>query len=323
MRVRRSLQPSAIGEKRSTLRVRNPDSGVLYHLVFDGSLRRLTGAQLRRHLESICLVPGEQLRLTFNGVPVEDASTGAALGLHDKALLEMRVAVEEGRMPPSQRLAGSRWNDNKQHPNNTDEHLNHSGTPSATQQTSPPQLREEQHHQQQEQQRQHQRWHIPNGRDGPHSGVQEHATASLALNSRRARQEGDVTIEEDAIEDVDTAMMPLHYADIEDAQLEYKDYIWMMEQMRFETERMNRERELLRQRQELEYEAEILERERSIVGRRTLQERRRLLELQRWIREEMAMEARVLNIEGEDSVVEDKNTDALATQDCGDDPLVY
>ncbi|RNF01242.1 hypothetical protein TraAM80_07143 [Trypanosoma rangeli] len=105
-----------------------------------------------------------------------------------------------------------------------------------------------------------------------------------------------IDIEEDAIDSLSVAMKPLHTADLEYMRLEQREYVWMMEQMRFETERMNRERELLRQRQELEHEAEVLEREQCILGRRTLQERRKLAELQQWVREELEMEARLLNI---------------------------
>ncbi|RNF27085.1 uncharacterized protein Tco025E_00743 [Trypanosoma conorhini] len=303
MRSARADLSSAPGEQRSTLRVRNPASGVVYHLIFEGNLRRLTGAQLRLHLEGICLVPAERQRLTFNGVPVDNESTGASLGLHDRALLELHTAPRGG--PGDVLLRGAQY----AHP--AEEHLNHSErseqphglstptTTTASQRTPTPRAMQRDVEDASAEVR-HPRWRYAYGKDdcgGPRLARNVCAAAPLlGAPPAQTLEPVDAVIEEDAIEGLSAAMMPLHDADIEDARLEQMEYVWMMEQMRFETERMNRERDLLRQRQELEYEAEILEREQCIVGRRTLQERRKLAELQQWVREEMAVEARLLNI---------------------------
>lgn len=225
MSTRHSERFSASGARQSSLRVRNRMTGGVIRLVFEGSLRRLTGAQLRRHVEDICSVPAAQQRLTFNGRPVGDACTGAAIGLHDDAVLELRAAGDD------------------------DDGRKYSGGASTSSQDD--------------------------GRRGPVR----------------------FSIEEENMDELHAALMPPFDIDMEESRLMEREYTWLMDQMRFETERMNRERELIRQRQELECEANMLERERCILGRRTLQERRKLFEVQQWIREEMTLEARLLNVD--------------------------
>jgi len=89
--------------------------------------------------------------------------------------------------------------------------------------------------------------------------------------------------------------------DGEEQRLLQQDYIWKMEQVRFETERMNREREMLRQKQELDYQAELLERERIELERRTHSEKLKLQLLQATLHDEMAIEAKVSTL-AEESV---------------------
>ncbi|ESS66006.1 hypothetical protein TCDM_05485 [Trypanosoma cruzi Dm28c] len=326
MRSRGSAPSSAPGEQQCTLRIRNPAADVVYHLVFEGNIRKLTGAQLRLHLEAICLIPAEQQVLTFNGVPVENTSTGASLGLHNKAVLELHTAGEASRIPSSRR---GEWGDRRRggrqtHP--AEEHLNQSdrievshglntSATTASQCTPVPRTRQ----QRADRERAGERQRYPCDKHdcgGPRAATGTCAVAPLERTpSVQTLSPVDVIIEEDAIDGLGTAMIPFYDADVEDARLEQREYVWMMEQMRFETERMNRERELLRQREELEHEAEILERERCIVKRRTLQERRKLVELHQWVCEEMAMEAQILNLNGHEN---DYNNCANDDGDGGD-----
>ncbi|ESL10620.1 hypothetical protein TRSC58_01644 [Trypanosoma rangeli SC58] len=297
-------------EHHSTLRIRNPDSGVVYHLVFEGNLRKLTGAQLRLHLEGICLIPAEQQRLTFNGIPVENTSTGASLGLHDRALLELHIAGAARQVPPLQSGGRSDVRRGERYAHSAEEHLNHSErseqprgpNKSATtvlQRTPTPSAMRSKIEYVNDNVRHPQQSYAYGGNDyrgtRPAKGVHSAALFERVLPANTL-EPMDIDVEEDAIDSLSIAMKPLHGADLEDIRLEQREYVWMMEQMRFETERMNRERELLRQRQELEHEAEVLEREQCILGRHTLQERRKLAELRQWVSEELEMEARLLNI---------------------------
>ncbi|EKF26618.1 hypothetical protein MOQ_009682 [Trypanosoma cruzi marinkellei] len=329
MRSRGSFPSSSPGEQHCTLRIRNPAANVVYHLVFEGNIRKLTGAQLRLHLEAICLIPAEQQVLTFNGVPVEYKSTGASLGLHNKAVLELHTTGEANQIPSLRRgdWGDRRRNGRQTHP--VEEHLNQSdrievshglntSTTTASQWTPAPRSRQ----QKAEKERAEARPCYPNNKHdsgGLHATTGTCAVAPVEQTpSAQTLSPMDVIIEEDEIDGLETAMLPFYDADVEDARLTQREYVWMMEQMRFETERMNRERELLRQRQELEHEAEILERERCIVKRRTLQERRKLVELQQWVCEEMAMEARILNLNGHENSEHDYNNYANYNGDGGD-----
>merc|ERR1712000_627701 len=62
-------------------------------------------------------------------------------------------------------------------------------------------------------------------------------------------------------------------ADVEEQRLQQQEYIWKLEQVRFETERLNREREMKRQLMELEYEASLLDRDRVELERHTAMEK--------------------------------------------------
>ncbi|CUE74232.1 ubiquitin-like protein, putative [Bodo saltans] len=72
---------------RSTIRVRNIRESVVYHLMFDGDIGRLTGALLKQHIQSICGIPTDQQILTFNNFNVTNETTGFDLGLHDGCTL--------------------------------------------------------------------------------------------------------------------------------------------------------------------------------------------------------------------------------------------
>jgi hypothetical protein len=83
-------------------------------------------------------------------------------------------------------------------------------------------------------------------------------------------------------------------ADVEELRLQQQDYVWRLEQVRFETERMNREREMRRQLEDLEYEASLLDRDRVEMERATALERGRLERMQLHNKVELEIQGRFM-----------------------------
>ena len=92
----RAQLDDSTASQRSTLCIRNIRQSVVYHLLFDGDVGRLTGAQLKAHIQGICNMPVEQQLLTYNGQPVHNTSTGYDLNLRDGAMLVLDSVARGG-----------------------------------------------------------------------------------------------------------------------------------------------------------------------------------------------------------------------------------
>ncbi|KAG5475436.1 hypothetical protein LSCM1_03553 [Leishmania martiniquensis] len=73
---------------RTSLRIRNVAAGVIYHLVFEGDLHRLSGKQLRHHLARISHVPPAEQQLFVHGQSFAPHVVGAAVGLHEDDVVD-------------------------------------------------------------------------------------------------------------------------------------------------------------------------------------------------------------------------------------------
>ncbi|KAK7195930.1 hypothetical protein NESM_000526100 [Novymonas esmeraldas] len=90
-RARRSPRP------RTSVRVRNVVAGVVYHLVFEGDVRRLSGRQLRHHLARISHVPPSEQQLFVHGQMFEPDANGAAVGLQEDDVIDLvQIAADGG-----------------------------------------------------------------------------------------------------------------------------------------------------------------------------------------------------------------------------------
>lgn len=74
---------------RMSLRVRNMAEGVVYHLVFEGDVRRLSGRQLRHHLAHICHIPPAEQQLFVRGERFTADMLGAAVGLQQEDIVDL------------------------------------------------------------------------------------------------------------------------------------------------------------------------------------------------------------------------------------------
>nr|CAJ2475922.1 unnamed protein product [Leishmania braziliensis] len=82
---------------RTSLRVRNIAVGVIYHLVFEGDVQRLSGKQLRHHLARISHIPPEEQQLFVHGQLFAPNTIGAAVGLHAEDVLDLVQIAKDGR----------------------------------------------------------------------------------------------------------------------------------------------------------------------------------------------------------------------------------
>jgi hypothetical protein len=74
---------------RTSLRVRNVAEGVVYHLVFEGDVQRLSGRQLRHHLAQICRIPPAEQELLVRGAVFAADVLGSAVGLQQDDTVEL------------------------------------------------------------------------------------------------------------------------------------------------------------------------------------------------------------------------------------------
>ena len=316
---------------RTTLRVRNLRESVVYHLMFDGDVRRLTGTQLKEHVASVCGIPAAQQILTFNHFQVTSETSGFDLGLHDGCTLLLDTVSRGPRRSQSSLASGSMT----QNPNNGAEQSlgrqpsivnTNNNNRSMTSQAPPPQQAvplpprskfEDELEAVRRDERQGYRAPSAHLNSSEHLNSHHPISYDVDLRRRYASQPGsalstaagggvapydDVDVDVEIEEEHGVPLWaPSNSVDLEESRLLQQDYTWRMEQVRFETERMNREREMLRQKQELDYQSELLERERIELERRTHTERLKLQMLQRTVQDEMLIEAKMSGI-AEESV---------------------
>ncbi|GET89853.1 hypothetical protein, conserved [Leishmania tarentolae] len=82
---------------RTTLRVRNAAAGLLYHLVFEGDVQRLSGRQLRHHLARISHVPATEQQLFVHGQLFAPDAVGASVGLREEDVVDLVQVAENVR----------------------------------------------------------------------------------------------------------------------------------------------------------------------------------------------------------------------------------
>jgi hypothetical protein len=241
--------------------------------MFDGDVGRLTGTQLKQHIQSICGIPAAQQILTHNGMNVADNSMGYDLGLRDGSTLLLDTISRSGSYArgPSELRQGP-----------PPPRVIHQ--PSASRSTQGSRYAAE----------------LDSIRRDAEVGSQSLAREYTPADRRAPATYSAAGVYDDVDLDVEIEeesggpmWQPTNSVDVEESRLLQQDYIWKMEQVRFETERMNREREMMRQKQELDYQAELLERERIELERKTHAERLKLALLQATLQDEMSIEARI------------------------------
>jgi hypothetical protein len=302
---------------RSTIRVRNIRESVVYHLMFDGDIGRLTGALLKQHIQSICGIPVDQQILTFNNFNITNETTGFDLGLHDGCTLLLDTVARTSRRSVAgaeDQFGAVRGSSTDPMGASTSSAANAATAPIARPSVLPPSKsrfeREMESLRRDEQQHPsvHRGVAAASPYAAPHQQHQSYATglnASSSIFLPTANNHGltgypasglydDVDVDVEITEESGVPLwQPTNSIDVEENRLLQQDYVWKMEQVRFETERMNREREMLRQKQELDYQAELLERERIELERKTHSERLKYASLQSTLHDEMAIEAKV------------------------------
>jgi hypothetical protein len=283
---------------RVTLRVRNIREAVVYHLMFDGDVGRLTGAQLKAHIQSICGIPQDQQILTFNGLNVTNATTGYDLGFHSGAMLLLDTVARGGASRQSAAkddLDGVRGSSNDTSLMRTQQPVAAASVPRAA-------ARGSRFEEQLEAVRREEALRPAVAPQHMHSAVSQSRGLSRSVPAASVAPVpypapgvyDDLDLDVEVVEETGGPLwQPTNSVDVEEARLLQQDYIWKMEQVRFETERMNREREMMRQRQELDYQSELLERERIELERKTHGERLKLSILQSTLHDEMNINARV------------------------------
>lgn len=302
---------------RATIKIRNVRESVVYHLLFDGDIGKLTGAQLKTHINAICGVPTEQQLLTYNGLPLHNTSSGYSVDLKPGGMLLMDYVDRAGSAtaPPaavpteysqaggstpnrsrygaqSQRSPGARSAMSAPPYNPNDDVSMQSNAP----QQDLNQLEQEiERIRRQEEDILRRQDELRRGRSaisygsGAAGGHNTSSYPSYAVTGLNDEVDVDVEVME---EDDRVAWHPTSSVDVEETRTLQQDYVWKMEQVRFETERMNRQREMRRQQQELEYAAELLDRDRVELERRTYVERVKFESTQRQMSEDMSIQAR-------------------------------
>ena len=356
------VSSSSATANRTTIKVRNVRESIVYHLIFDGDIGRLTGQQLRAHVETVSGIPAGQQLMSFNGQPFGPNAVGFTVGLQDgcTVLLDVMQRAEEA----AQRVASTNADLSRQStggavaaaPAGTGQAVHF---PSPPRRASPPQPSisyssvptgsvpqaaaspsrmnnnvsvhrisrldaeiDDIRKQEADMRRAQTDYRVATtGRYFPgegHSLVQSPAV-SRALSrssaghglthggqhaayqqerSAYAHEVGSLRHEEADV-DVEVTIepsrewLPVNSQDVEVSRQQHQDYVWKMEQVRFETERMSREREMRRQQQELEYHASVLDRERAELERRTQLERLKFDALRRVTQEQLAIQSRM------------------------------
>lgn len=305
---------------RSTIRVRNIRESVVYHLMFDGDIGRLTGALLKQHIQSICGIPMEQQILTFNTFHVTNETTGFDLGLHDGCTMLLDTVARTSRRS----VAGAEDHLGTVRGSSTDPSAYASAAPQVARPAVLPPSKSRFEREMESLRRDDHHASVHRGGGGgsaaaspyvaPHAAAANpysHHSGAAGLNASSSiflpttTNHGlagypasglydDVDVDVEITEESGVPLwQPTNSIDVEENRLLQQDYIWKMEQVRFETERMNREREMLRQKQELDYQSELLERERIELERKTHGERLKYASLQSTLHDEMAIEAKV------------------------------
>jgi hypothetical protein len=347
----RSASRSHATTARGTVKIRNVAEGVVYHLTFDGDLGRLTGYQLKQHIESIAGIPPARQTLSVNGHLMANETVASSLGLRDGSVVVLETISAAPQQPVLQQQPAVRSATPAAHPAPVAEQHHHQANapeaPLSHDETAElRQLEEEimeikrreamlarrQRELQEESTRRSRRdvavvhhYHgaaptdaevdtrsrsrpsvVPPQRP-PVRGAPAPAPASVPLHrtgpstatphAAYYHDEGEsddhdieVRVEEEA--SLSGAWLPSRSVDVDEMRLQQQDYVWKMEQVRFETERMTREREMRRQQQELEYQAALLDRERVELERRTMLERVEFEELQGQERVDLDIEAK-------------------------------
>jgi hypothetical protein len=281
--------------------------------MFDGDVGRLTGAQLKAHIQSICGIPQDQQILTFNGLNVTNGSTGHELGFHSGAMLLLDTVARGGlattagfpastsRTTAVDGVRGSSSSDAGQ-PNSSFVRAP-PPAPLSVQRAASSRGGASRFEEQLEAVRREESLAAPPAAVHHHTVSQRGLSRSAAPGAAASVVPvpypapgvyDDLDLDVEVVEEAGGALwQPTNSVDVEEARLIQQDYIWKMEQVRFETERMNREREMMRQRQELDYQSELLERERIELERKTHSERLKLSILQSTLHDEMNINARV------------------------------
>jgi hypothetical protein len=301
---------------RSTLRVRNVRESVVYHLLFDGDIGKLTGQQLKTHIQAICHIPPEQQLLTYNGQPVHATSTGYNLDLRNGGMLlldyvarqpspaeeaSIHVSQSRSRVPSeSQPRSPSRRHIVQSQPQPASSSVMRGPSRVATGSMPRAAAREEisrleteiENIRRQEEEILRRQDELRRGRNVVAYGLhRDSAYPSYAVSGLHDEVDYDVEVVEESEK---VTWHPTSSVDVDEARTLQQDYVWKMEQVRFETERMNRWREMKRQQQELEYQAELLDRERVELERKTHMARNKFENIQRQMADEMTIEARFI-----------------------------
>lgn len=312
-----------------TIKVRNVQSSLMYHLMFEGDIGALTGAQLRQHVEGVSGVPADRQILSIQGRSIGSMTTGHDVDLKNGSTVMLEVV---GNAPNSsyQQQQQQQLQQQAQSPSSPPRPAaNHSAPRPYYDQQYQQQPSSNQYYPPLQQQQQQIRNVSPDssaiyGRpampasrvplgtnssrhpadDMPPLPPQPYATVGRNSSYQRTaavpRRGGygdpdDVDVIVDIVEESDApAAVPevgpgfvggdqvaisqfrRTAADVEEMRLQQQEYTWKLEQVRFETERLNREREMKRQLMELEYEATLLDRDRIDLERHTAMEKQKL-----------------------------------------------
>jgi hypothetical protein len=310
---------------RSTIRVRNIRESVVYHLMFDGDIGRLTGALLKQHIQSICGIPTDQQILTFNNFNVTNETTGFDLGLHDGCTLLLDTIARTTRRnsgAAEDQYGTVRGSSTEPSMQQQQQQSSAGAAASAGPINRPavlPPSKSRFEREMESLRRDDRSASVPqrnaaaaaaatgsgygytNGAGSHVAGLNASSSIFLPTTTNHGLTGypasglyDDVDVDVEITEESGVPLwQPTNSIDVEENRLLQQDYIWKMEQVRFETERMNREREMLRQKQELDYQAELLERERIELERKTHGEKLKYASLQTTLHDEMAIEAKV------------------------------
>lgn len=280
----RSYSQPNDGDGRSIVRIRNIRESTVYHLTFDGDIGRLTGAVLKGHIKGMSGIPSEQQILTYNGQPIYNESTGYDVGLRPGSMIILDLINRPSMSAPRAVSTSSAAEHQTPVPPASRQPVGTNATPA--------QQGGETHFQRELKEMREMEDEVQRAQDKLSRYHQERAIAAPQYAASGPNDDIEVEVE---IEDQEGEYMPYTSADVEESRLLQQDFVWRMEQVRFETERMHREREMRRQQQELEYQAEVLERERIVLERKTMAEKMKLSMMQNAMQDEMSIHARITN----------------------------